>query len=47
MTKTIPNPEIIKELVKRSSKNNTQTINDHSTSIDIETIGSYPLSTEV
>ena len=47
MTKRIANLEIIKELVKTSSKNDTQTINDHSASIDIETIRSYPLSTEV
>ena len=47
MTKRITNLEIIKELVKTSSKNDTQTINDHAASIDIETIRSYPLSTEV
>ena len=37
--------EIIKELVKTHSKNDTQTIKDHSTSIDIKMIRNYPLST--
>ena len=43
--KRITNPEIIKKLVKTHSKNDTQTMKDHSTSIGIKTIRNYPSST--
>ena len=41
----IINPEIIKESVKTHSKNDPQTIKDHSTSVDIKTIQNYLRST--
>ena len=47
MAKRITNPEIMKKLVKTNLKDDTQTIKDHSTSIDMKMIRNYPSSTGI